>query len=344
MDGLRALLQGFRFEDPWWLLALPLGPLLVLVAWWRERRSMGVVFPGASQLARSGRRGRARLRWLPLVLAALGLMLGVVAQARPQQGSVRENVTTEGVDIVVSLDVSGSMAAEDFQPKNRLEVAKEVVAEFFRRRPHDRVGLVIFAGRSLTKAPPTTDTALLLRQLEGVKLEELPDGTAIGSGMATALTRLRRSKAESRVMVLVTDGSNNAGEIDPGTATDLARALGVRVYTVLVGRGGEVPMPVVMRDPFTGQTVRRTRPVNVQIDPALLKRIAERTGGESFTATDPESLRQIFDRIDRLEKSEIKLTSYRRYRELFPPVLTTAAALLGLGALFWAAGLRVVPA
>jgi Ca-activated chloride channel family protein len=344
MDELRGLVEGFRFEEPLWLLATTLGPLLVLMARWRERRASSVLFPGVARLAAVKRRGRAALRHVPLLCAALGLVLAAVAQARPQQGSVRENVTTQGVDIVVSLDVSGSMAAEDFQPKNRLEVAKDVVAEFFKRRTQDRVGLVIFAGRSLTKAPPTTDTALLLRQLEDVKLDQLPDGTAIGSGMATALTRLRRSKAESRVMVLVTDGANNAGEIDPGTATDLARALGVRVYTVLVGRGGEVPMPVSVRDPLTGQVYKRTVPVNVQIDPALLKRIAERTGGEFFEATDPESLRSIFERIDRLEKSEIKLTTYRRYRELFPPVLAAAAAFFALGGLLWAVGWRVVPA
>ena len=146
---------------------------------------------------------------------------------------MREDVTTQGVDIMVALDVSGSMAAEDFQPRNRLAVAKEVVADFVQRRRSDRIGLVVFAGKSLTKSPPTTDAAVLLRQLDDVQLDMLPDGTAIGSGLATSLTRLRRSKAKSRVIVLVTDGANNAGEIDPATATDLARAMEVRVYTVL---------------------------------------------------------------------------------------------------------------
>ncbi len=245
---------------------------------------------------------------------------------------------------MVALDVSGSMAAEDFQPRNRLEVAKEVVAEFVKRRTSDRVGLVIFAGRSLTKAPPTTDTAVLLRQLDDVRLDMLPDGTAIGSGLATSLTRLRRSKAKSKVIVLVTDGSNNAGEIDPATAADMAKAMEVRVYTILVGRGGRVPVPVKVQNPYTGEVGRQTIMTEVQIDEGLLKRIAERTGGEFFRATDSQSLRAIFDRIDRLEKSEIKFASYRRYRELFPGVLAAAAALLALAALAWAAGLRVVPA
>jgi Ca-activated chloride channel family protein len=236
------------------------------------------------------------------------------------------------------------MAAEDFQPRNRLTVAKQVVADFVERRRADRIGLVVFAGKSLTKSPPTTDAAVLLRQLEDVRLEMLPDGTAIGSGLATSLTRLRRSKARSRIIVLVTDGANNAGEIDPATATDLARAMEVRVYTVLVGRGGEVPMPMQVRDPLTGQVSTRTVSVQVDIDDELLKTIAGRTGAEFFRATDPSALRDIFERIDQLEKSEIKLTAYRRYRELYPPVLATAAALFVLAGLAWLGGLRVAPA
>ncbi len=319
---------------------------MLLAAWLRERdkAARAVSFPGAARLARLAPGWRVRLRHAPLVLAALGLVLGSVALARPQHGTLREDVTTQGVDIVVALDVSGSMAAEDFQPRNRLAVAKEVVAEFFGRRKSDRVGLVVFAGRSLTKSPPTTDTAVLLRQLDDVRLEMLPDGTAIGSGLATSLTRLRRSQAKSRVVVLVTDGANNAGEIDPATAADMAKAMEVRVYTVLVGRGGRVPMPVKVQDPFTGAVGRQTVMTEVQIDEGLLKRIAERTGGEFFRATDPESLRRIFERVDQLEKSEIKLAAYRRYRELFPSVLEAAAALFAAAALSWASGLRVVPA
>jgi len=337
---------GFRFQDPAWLWATLAGPLVLVAAWLRERdpAARAVSFPGAARLLRVTPSLRVRLRHAPLVLAALALAAGAVALARPQHGTLREDVTTQGVDIVVALDVSGSMAAEDFQPRNRLTVAKETVAEFFGRRKSDRVGLVVFAGRSLTKSPPTTDTAVLLRQLDDVRLEMLPDGTAIGSGLATSLTRLRRSQAKSRVVVLVTDGANNAGEIDPGTAADMAKAMEVRVYTILVGRGGRVPMPVRVQDPFTGAVGQKTVMTEVQIDEGLLKRIAERTGGEFFRATDPESLRQIFDRIDKLEKSEIKLAAYRRYRELFPRVLAAAAALFAAAGLLWASGLRVVPA
>ncbi len=332
-----------RLAEPWWLLAGLIAPLILLAA--RLRQSgRAVHFPGVARLAGAPKSWRVPLRHLPLLSAALGLMLAAVAQARPQLGSVKESLSTRGIDIVVALDVSGSMAAEDFQPQNRLEVAKEVVAAFVRRRTRDRVGLVVFGGKSLTKAPPTTDTAVLLRQLDDVRLHQLPDGTAIGSGLATALTRLRRSAARSKVIVLVTDGANNAGEIDPGTATDLARAMEVRVYTIGVGKGGKVPMPVEVRDPVSGRVFKRTLNVPVAIDEGLLKRIAAQTGGEFFRATDPDSLRAIFERIDRLEKSEIKVSAFRRYRELFPPVLAAAALLLAVAGLLWLSGLRVAPA
>jgi Ca-activated chloride channel family protein len=334
---------GYRFQDPLWLWAMLLGPLVVAVSLRRDRDGGAIVFPGAARLRGARRGGRTRIRHLPVVLAALATSVGAVALARPQHGTLREDVTTQGVDIVVALDVSGSMAAQDFQPRNRLSVAKEVVAEFVKRRPTDRLGLVVFAGKSLTKSPPTTDNAVLLRQLEDVRLEMLPDGTAIGSGLATSLTRLRRSKAKSKVVVLVTDGANNAGEIDPATAADLAKAMEVRVYTVLVGKGGEVPMPVRMRDPATGQVVEQTVMTEVQIDEELLRQIADRTGGEFFRATDSASLRNIFDRIDKLEKSEIKQTAYRRYRELFPPLLVVAAVVFAAAGAAWAGGLRVAP-
>jgi Ca-activated chloride channel family protein len=337
-------LAGLRFQEPWFLLCALTGPLVLLLAWLRERRGRAVAFPGVSRLARLRPGWRVRARHLPAALAALGLVLAAVALARPQRGSLKENVTTQGVDIVVALDVSGSMAAEDFQPRNRLEVAKQVVADFVGRRKTDRIGLVVFAGRALTKAPPTTDAALLLRQLDDVKLDMLPDGTAVGLGLTTALSRLRHSQAKSKVIVLVTDGANNAGEIDPATAADLAKAMQVRVYTVGVGRGGRVPIPVQVREPFTGRVVKRTMPMEVDIDLDLLKSIASRTNAEFFNATDPESLRAIFARIDALERSEIRLTAFKRYRELFPPYLLAAAALLTAAGAAWVAGLRVAPA
>ncbi len=338
------LLAGLRFAEPLWLLAVLAGPAVVAAAWLRERRNRSVTFPGLSRVSPRLVGGwRVRVRHLPVVLAALGLVAAAVALARPQHGSERRDVTTHGVDIVVALDISGSMAAEDFRPANRLAVAKDVVSSFVRQRTHDRVGLVVFAGKSLTKAPPTTDTGLLLRQLEDVSLGQLPDGTAIGSGLATALNRLRHSKAASRIIVLVTDGVNNAGEIDPETAADIASAMGVKVYAVAVGRGGRVPIPVPVQDPFTGRVVTRTVMADAEVNEALLERVARRTEGEFFRAEDAESLRRIFARIDQLEKSEMKVFIYRRYRELYRPFLLAGAALLAAGALCWAAGLRVAP-
>jgi Ca-activated chloride channel family protein len=336
-------MEGFRFQEPLWLWAAVLAALAAGAAILRERSGRSLVFPSVGRLKGSALGWRARLRHLPLACATLALVLGAVALARPQQGSETENITTQGVDIVVALDVSGSMAAQDFEPRNRLSVAKEVVADFVRRRPRDRIGLVIFAGKSLTQAPPTTDAAVLLHQLESVAFQMLPDGTAIGSGLATSLTRLRRSAAKSRVVVLVTDGANNTGEIDPETAADIAKAMGVRVYTIGVGREGQVPMPVRVQDPLTGQIHEQLTMQESDLDEGLLEGIAARTGGEFFRAIDSDSLKSIFGEIDRLERSEIKFRSYTRYRELYHPVLRAAAALLALAGTLWLAGLRVAP-
>ena len=335
---------ALQFQTPWLLFLAPLPFLLALFLRRLELLQPTLTLPRASVALGLPRTLRTRFRSLPLWLATVALTLVVIALARPQKGLGRDQLTTEGVDIVVALDVSGSMAAQDFQPDNRLAVAKSVVADFIRRRTRDRVGLVIFAGRAITQSPATTDQALLLRQLEDVALDRLPDGTAIGSGLATALSRLSKSESKTKVVVLVTDGANNSGEIDPDTATDIARAMEVRIYTVGVGKGGIAPIPVRAQDPFTGRIVSRTVNMEVPIDEELLKRIAERTGGAFFSATSESSFRDIFVRIDALETSRLKSVSFRRFQELFPSFLTAAAVLLGLAGLLWARGLRVLPA
>ncbi len=334
---------GLQFQAPWALLFLPV-PFLLM---WFARR-LETVQPTLSLPRTSLAKGlsptlRAKFRTLPMWLTTIALSLIVIALARPQKGLGRDQLTTEGVDIVVALDVSGSMAAQDFQPDNRLAVAKSVVADFIRRRTRDRLGLVIFAGRAITQSPATTDQALLLRQLEDVALDRLPDGTAIGSGLATALSRLSKSESKTKVVVLVTDGANNSGEIDPDTATDIAKAMEVKIYTVGVGKGGIAPVPVRAQDPFTGRVVSRTVNMEVPIDEDLLKRIAEKTGGAFFSATDESSFRDIFARIDALETTRLKSVSFRRFQELFPPFLTASAGLLVLAGFLWTRGLRVLP-
>ena len=217
------------------------------------------------------------------------------------------------------------MDARDFQPRNRLEVAKRVAMDFIKGRVSDRIGLVVFSARAITRCPLTVDYDVLLQLVDSTQLGMLPDGTAIGNALATAVSRLRLSKARSRVVILVTDGVNNTGEIDPLTAADMAQALGLKVYTVGVGREGPVPIPVM--NPYTGK--KQLMDVEVKIDEDLLREIARRTGGRYFRATDSDALRAIFKQIDSLEKSEVKVRRWADYIERFMPWAAAALVLLG---------------
>jgi len=305
------------FQDPW---VLGLLALLPLVAWWRHRRRAYGELTYSSLPGRSG--GALRLH-LPFYLRLLGLALLVVAAARPQLGLELEEILTEGIDIQLVLDVSGSMAAEDFQPRNRLTVAKQVIDDFVTGRSGDRIGMVVFAGEALTKAPLTTDQQVLHELIDSVELYTLPDGTAIGMALASAASRLKDSTAKSKIVILVTDGVNNQGAIDPDSAAAVCEGLGIKVYTVGVGTSGEVPVPVLDR---FGR-MRRQR-VRVEVDEELLKKIAERTHGQFFEATDPEALKRIFGEIDQLEKTEIESKRYTRYKEAFQPFVAAALALI----------------
>ena len=311
-----------HFATPVWLLLLAALPLL---AAFHHRR------PGLGALTYSrvpaGAGGRWRLH-LPFYTRLGALALLAVALARPQLGYTWEESLTEGIDIELALDVSGSMGGEDFQPDNRLTVAKRVLRDFVAGRTGDRIGLVVFSGAALTQSPLTTDRRMLDQLLDNVQLNVLPDGTAIGVALASAAARLKGSEAKSRIVVLVTDGVNNAGAIDPLSATAVCRGLGLKVYTIGVGTRGRVPVPMRLRDPRTGQIETRMVMMENQLDEALLQRIAERTGGRSFRATDAESLRRIFADIDRLEKTPLKVKRYVRYREAFQPLAWSALALL----------------
>ena len=309
-----------RWDQPWLLLLLLAIPLLA----WRSRRP--AARPPAVLWVRAQRWGARWGAWLLRasgVLPWLALALGLLAMARPQQGIRQSETETRGVDIMLVIDISPSMAAEDFRPLNRLFVAKETARDFVHQRPHDRMGLVGFAATAFTQCPLTLDHDALIELLQGLDFGLAEDGTAIGMGLATAVSGLRTSKTPSRVVVLLTDGENNRGAIDPLTGADLARAFGVKVYTVLVGRGGIVPVPV--GDPQRGQRIEMVR---MDVDETSLREIAQRTGGRFFRAQDTETLSEIYGEIDRLERAPIRAIVYREYHDLGPLLLGLAAAAL----------------
>lgn len=264
-----------------------------------------------------------KLRYFPFVLRLLALTCVIVALARPQTHNDEKNVEGEGIDIVLCLDVSGSMLAQDFHP-NRLEAAKKVAGDFVRNRPADRIGLVVFAGESFTQCPVTGDHAVLESQIYQVDGSFLVDGTAIGSGLATSVDRLRSSEAKSKVVILLTDGENNGGLIDPKTAKEIAKSLGIKVYTIGMGSEGYASTPV--QGPG-GQIIMQQEKVN--IDEGLLKEIAAETGGKYFRAKANQGLEAIYQEIDRLEKTKISITTTRLYTERFHSL-----ALLAIGFIF----------
>jgi Ca-activated chloride channel family protein len=314
-----------RFADPLFLLALIPA---VLIFWWDRRRRWSRAHLGVSDdLFFSTRGWRARVaEVLPWLWVAAAAVLAV-ALARPQTGAERVEVRTEGIDIVMALDVSGSMRAEDFKPDNRLTVAKNVAREFITGRRGDRIGLVVFAGGAYTQCPLTLDYGVLQDLLDEVDFGQ-PDGTAVGMALVTAVNRLRQAEGESRVVILLTDGQNNAGEVDPLTAAEAARALGVRVYTIGAGTDGPARVPV--DDPVFG---RRYVTIDAQLDEDTLREIASMTDGKYFRATSAEALEAIYAEIDALERTDIETYEYVQYNERGPLFALLAVVLLGVGLL-----------
>lgn len=312
----------FRFEDPWLLGLLALLPLV----WWirgRSSRRAGALRFSAVSTVRDAGEGTARwLPRIPAILRHLALAAMVVALARPQTGITSEEILTEGIDIALVMDVSSSMLAEDLEP-NRLEAAKAVAADFVSGRQSDRIGLVAFAGQAYTQAPLTLDYGVIRSLLSELDVGMIEDGTAVGMGLATAVKRLQASAAESQVVILLTDGRSNRGEIGPVTASQMAEALGVRVYTIGVGTRGVARVPV--DDPLMG---RRYATMRVDVDEPTLREVAEKTGGRYFRATDTESLAAIYAEIDELETTEVEIENYTQYTERFGPVLALAMLLV----------------
>jgi Ca-activated chloride channel family protein len=315
----------FRFQDPLVLLLLLALPVIAWVRHRAEGRRTGAIRFSALSTAREA--AGITSGWahrVPGILRTLALTALIIALARPQTGMTSEDVRTQGIDILLALDVSSSMLAEDLEP-NRLAAAKAVAAEFVQGRGNDRIGLVAFAGKAFTQAPLTLDYGVVTELLGELEIGMIEDGTAVGMGLATAVKRLQASSATSKVVILLTDGRSNRGEIGPVTAAQMAQALGVRVYTIGAGSQGTARMPVA--DPLRGASYVN---VQVDIDEVSLQEIAELTGGQYFRATDTESLAQIWEQIDELETTEIEVQNYTQYEERFGLVLMFGFLMLGL--------------
>jgi Ca-activated chloride channel homolog len=318
-----------RFLQPEWFWALTLLPLVML---WRGRRGpIAAIQYSDVGLARPvARRTRSRIGNWVWLLAVLAAVLMIVGLARPQRGHSRTEVTANGIDIVLGLDVSGSMQALDFlvdnQRVNRIEVVKSVVGKFIDERPNDRIGLIAFAGSPYLVSPITLDHDWLQQNLERVAIGGVDDGTAIGSAIAASVNRLRTTPAKSKVVILLTDGMNNTGKISPLAAAEAARALGVKIYTIGVGVRGKAPVPV--RDEAGNM---RLVMAQVDVDEKTLQTVADQTGGKFYRATDTDSLKKIYEQINRLETSAQTVQKFEHYDELYPWALVPALAILGLG-------------
>ena len=316
------MFEGLTFKNPeLFYLLLALIPMAAWYIFRQKRNTASIQVSSTASIFKAPKTIRHYLRHLVFICQIIAIAFFVVVLARPQSSSNWENVTTEGIDIIIALDISSSMLARDFSP-DRLEASKNVAMEFISGREHDRMGLVVFAGEAFTQCPLTTDRAVLLNLFKDIQTGLIEDGTAIGNGLATAVGRLKDSEAVSRVVILLTDGENNRGEVAPLTAAEIAKTFGIRVYTVGVGSIGTAPYPV--QTPF-GIELRDTE---VKIDEGLLKEIASITGGQYFRATNNKKLEEIYKEIDALEKSKIDVQQFNRKSEEFIPFAILGALFL----------------
>ncbi|MDK2842935.1 MAG: Ca-activated chloride channel [Anaerophaga sp.] len=314
--------MNYTFLHPHFFFLLLL--LLPMIGWyiWKQRElNASLQISSLKGFSRTRKSRKTYLRHFPFILRCLTLILLITALARPQSTNNLREVTTEGIDIMVSLDISGSMQAMDFKP-NRLEAAKDVAIEFISGRQNDKMGLVVFAAESFTQCPLTIDHATLINLIRDVNFGMLTDGTAIGMGLSTAVSRIKDSDAKSKVIILLTDGVNNRGEIHPLTAAELAKTFGIRVYTIGVGTHGTAPVPV---STVFGQQIQQ---MEVRIDEEMLREIADMTGGKYFRATNKNKLKEIYEEIDQMEKTKIEVKEYTKRSEEFIPFALLALAFL----------------
>jgi Ca-activated chloride channel family protein len=321
-----------RFASPWWLLLVLLIAARVALHLRDRRRHFGAFTISSLSLVTSKRTMRERFAALPFIIECLAAVMMIVALARPQRVTKMAASDRFGIDIVIALDASGSMAAEDFRPRHRFGVAKELISNFIAKRLDDRIGIVTFGVRAATRVPITYDREIAQAILERAQIGENGDGTAIGHAIATSVNRLRTSKSRSRVVILVTDGVNNAGSIDPLTAAQLAAKLGIKIYAIGVGSRGAVPIPVKRQDPISGEVVTTYQLVRADLDEEVLSAIAKSTGGEYFRATDAQAMAGVLDRIDKLEKTRLAAPKSERVDELYgrPLMMGFAAFALAL--------------
>jgi len=328
-----------HFANKIYFLLLLIVPLLILWHLYLKKKGRRFILFSSKKLIKSSDNTiKAFFIKNLFYLKILALILFIAALARPQELSYYEQENKKGIDILISLDISGSMASIDFTPKNRLEVAKDVISDFIQKRSTDRLGLVIFAGTSYTKCPLTIDYDMLKYFLGETRIGDLEDGTALGMALATSVNRIRTSKSKTKIIILLTDGVNNRGEIAPGDAAQIAKDFNVKVYTIGVGTKGKAPYPVTDAN---GRT--QLYMIDVEIDEELLKEIANNTGGLYFRAADKEQLRQIFDEIDRWEKTEISTKRYYNARDLYIYFIIAAFALLFLAEFAKRTVLRTLP-
>jgi Ca-activated chloride channel family protein len=320
-------MTGIKFAEPLFLWLLILVPgIIIFYVLKQQKASASFNLPGIKPFENAGTTFRNYLRHFLFGFRALAVALLILVLARPQKTDKFQNVTTEGIDIILAVDISGSMLARDFKP-DRLEASKNVATEFISGRPYDRLGLVVFSGESFTQCPLTTDHAVLINLMREIQSGMIEDGTAIGNGLATAVNRIKDSEAKSKVIILLTDGVNNRGEIAPSTAADIAKTYGIRVYTIGVGTQGTAPYPV--QTPYGIQYQN----MPVEIDEAILKEISSKTDGKYFRATDNDKLMQVYAEIDKLEKSKIDVRQFTKKEEKFLLPAIIAFVLLALESL-----------